>query len=64
MRVAELWPIAIFILIVLLSGCGGGGSNWEDDCRARGGEVVDTPQHDHQCLTPNPLPVQDGRQQG
>lgn len=54
----------VAILLCQLAACGGGGSNWEDDCRAKGGQVVDTPQHDHQCMNQTPLPVQDGRQGG
>ncbi len=53
----------VAILLCQLAACGGG-SNWEDDCRARGGEVVNTTQHDHQCMNPEPLPIQDGRQGG
>lgn len=45
-----------------LSGCGGG--DWEEECRAKGGTILQTPEHDNQCLIVNPLPDLDRRQGG
>lgn len=49
------------LLALALTACGGGGS--QDECKAPA-QLVVTPNHDHQCLNPNSLSPQDGRQQG